>query len=193
MRHRVTQILLTMAGLVVLSGITLLGLSVVERDDRFCVACHLHDDKYDRFLATPQRDLTAAHHQKDVRCIDCHGGADAGMRLRVWTIAAVDTGKFLLGRYEEPKRMELPLRIKECSRCHTPILKNAPVLSAEQDEAQEGRAGNAYHAIRPHDTVKITCVRCHTSHTADSTKPLQFIARTTVEPICRECHKTLGE
>ena len=56
-----------------------------------------------------------------------------------------------------------------------------------------GRAGNAYHAIRSHDSVRTNCVQCHTSHTADGDPKAQFIARKRVEPICRECHKTLGE
>ncbi|MBI3827242.1 MAG: NapC/NirT family cytochrome c [Candidatus Rokubacteria bacterium] len=184
---------MALAGLVVVAALSVLGLAAKERDDRFCIACHLHDEKFERFTTTPARDLTAAHHVKDVRCIDCHGGADPPMRLRVWTIAAIDTGRFLLGRYKEPERMELPLRSKECTYCHTPIVKNAPALTAEQEEALEGRTGNTYHAIRPHDTVKITCVRCHTSHTPDSRPGLQFIARARVEPICRECHATLGE
>jgi predicted CXXCH cytochrome family protein len=89
--------------------------------------------------------------------------------------------------------MTLELRPKECTQCHTPILKGQPAITAEQEEALEGRAGNAYHAIRPHDSVRTNCVRCHTSHTTDGDPKAQFIARTRVEPICRECHKTLGE
>lgn len=193
MRRKVIWCVCLFAGLVVLSGIAALALAATERNDRFCIACHLHEAKFERFTTTPARDLTAAHHVKGVRCIGCHGGADPLMRLRVWRIAVIDTGRFLVGRYKEPERMELALRPKDCSICHTPILKNVPALSAEQDEALEGRAGNAYHAIRPHDTVKITCVRCHTSHTTDSEPRLQFIARARVEPICRECHATLGE
>jgi predicted CXXCH cytochrome family protein len=192
-RPRIAWTLRALAGLFVLGGLVLLGVAAKERDDRFCIACHLHDDKFERFTSAPARDLTAAHNAKNVRCIDCHGGADPVMRVRVWALAAFDTGKFLVGRYKEPERMELPLRPKECARCHTPILKNAPALTAEQEETLEGRAGDTYHAIRPHDTVKITCVSCHTSHTADSGPNLQFIARARVEPICRECHATLGE
>jgi predicted CXXCH cytochrome family protein len=42
-------------------------------------------------------------------------------------------------------------------------------------------------ALGPPDSTQ-----CHTSHTADSEPRLQFIARQRVEPICRECHATLG-
>ena len=182
-----------LAGLALFTSLFLLGLAAKERDDRFCIACHLHEEKFERFVSMPSTDLTGPHHAKDVRCIDCHGGADLPMRLRVWSQAAVDTGRFFVGRYRESDHMRVQLRAKECSQCHTPIMKNAPVLTAEQEEALEGRAGNAYHALRGHDTVRILCARCHPSHTTDGDPKAQFIARRVVEPLCRECHATLGE
>jgi predicted CXXCH cytochrome family protein len=183
-----------LAGSALIAGLSLAGLAAKERDDNFCVACHLHEEKFKRFTSVPFADLTGPHHAKDVRCIDCHGGADAPMRLRVWSLAAVDTGRYLVGSHREPDHMKLALRSKECTQCHTPIVKRPQaVLSAEQEEALEGRAGNAYHAIRPHDAVRMTCLRCHPAHTTDGDPKAQFIARKRVEPICRECHKTLGE
>ena len=185
--------LAVLVALAVLVPLFLVGLAAKERDNTFCISCHLHEDKFKRFTSTPFVDLTAPHHAKDVRCIDCHGGADLPMRLRVWTMSGIDAARYLIGQYGEPDHMRLPLRSKECSRCHTPILRSAPALSAEQEEALEGRGGNSYHSIQPHVTVRITCTRCHTSHTTDSEPRLQFIARSRVEPICRECHATLGE
>ncbi|MDP2702297.1 MAG: cytochrome c3 family protein [Candidatus Rokubacteria bacterium] len=194
MRHRTLGwCAIALAGLVLITGIAFAGLIATERNNRFCFACHLHEEKFKRFTSVPFTDLSGPHRAERVRCIDCHGGADVVMRLRVWSIAAVDTGKFLVGRYREPDHMRLQLRPKECTQCHTPILKRQPALTAEQEEALEGRAGNAYHAIRPHDSVRTTCVQCHTSHTTDGDPKAQFIARKRVEPICRECHKTLGE
>ncbi len=181
-----------LAGLVVITGVGFAGLIVKERDNRFCFACHLHEAKFERFTSVPFADLTGPHHAKRVRCIDCHGGADPVMRARVWSQAALDTGKFLVGKYQEPDHMKLELRPKECTQCHDPILKHAPALTAEQDEALEGRAGNAYHQIRSHDSVRINCVQCHTSHTTDGNPKAQFIARKRVQPICRKCHPTLG-
>ena len=134
-------------------------LAAKERDNNFCVSCHLHEEKFKRFTSVPLTDLTGPHHAKDVRCIDCHGGADFPMRLRVWTVAGIDTLRYLVGRYREPDQMRLPLRSKECSRCHTPILKSAAAVSAEEEESTEGRAGNTYHAIQAHGTVRITCLR----------------------------------
>ncbi len=116
------------------------------------------------------------------------------MRLRVWAVAGFDTLRFLAGLYREPDHMRLPLRDKDCRRCHTPILKSAPVaLSPEQEEALEGRTGNSYHAIRDHDAVRIACVRCHTSHGTDGEARFQFLARPRLLPLCRECHTSMGE
>ena len=190
-----------LAGLVLAALLLfLVGLAAKERDNRFCVSCHLseekplHEEKFNRFLASASRDLAGVHHaKKAVICIDCHGGADLPMRLQVWAVAAYDTVKFLAGRFKEPDHMRLPLRDKECSQCHTPILKSVPKLSAEQEEALEGRVADSYHGIKDHDTVKVACVRCHTSHTADGGAKTQFLARPRVQPICLECHKSLGD
>lgn len=190
-----------LAGLVLAALLLfLVGLAAKEKDNRFCVSCHLkgeeylHEEKFARFVASVSSDLAGAHYtKKAVRCIDCHGGADLPMRLRVWAVAAYDTGKFLVGRYKEPDHMQLPLRDNECGQCHTPILKTLPKLSAEQEEAVEGRVADSYHGIRDHDTVKITCVRCHTSHTTDGGAKTLFLARPRVQPICLECHKSLGD
>lgn len=170
------------------------ALAQKERDNRFCISCHLHEEKFTRFLAPVSRDLAGVHQgEKSVRCIDCHGGADPAMRARVWAMAAVDTAKFLIGRYREPDHMRLPLRDAECRQCHTPILQKAPSFPTGEGEMQSERSGNAYHAIRDHDGVTVACIRCHTSHTADGEARFGFLARSRVLPICRECHEQLGE
>jgi len=118
---------------------------------------------------------------------DLCGGADVVMRLRVWGVAGFDTLRFLVGRYEEPTGMRLPLRDAECRQCHDPIIR----VTLEQEEAQEGR-GDTFHAITEHRTVRTACVACHTSHTLGE-KRLQFIDRKIVLPICRRCHERMGE
>lgn len=162
-----------------------------EQDDRFCVSCHLHEEKFTRFQARPAAaDLAGAHHvnrRQAVRCIDCHGGAEAVMHLRVWAVAGFDTLRFLVGRYEEPRQMRLPLRDADCRQCHDPIVR----VSLEQEEAQEGR-GDTFHAISEHRTVRAPCVACHTAHTLGQ-KRLQFVDRRTALPYCRACHETMGE
>jgi hypothetical protein len=171
------------------------ALAAKERDNRFCIACHLHEEKFTRFLAPTSRDLAGVHHvKKAVRCIDCHGGADLSRHLAIWAVAGFDTLKFLAGYYEEPDHMRLPLRDPDCRQCHTPILKSAPVaLTPEQEEALEGRTGDSYHAMRDHNTVKISCVGCHPSHTIDGEARFQFLARPRLLPLCRDCHKSMGE
>jgi predicted CXXCH cytochrome family protein len=204
-------------GTFIVGVLFLAGLAAKERDDRFCVACHLHDEKFERLTASSTADLAGLHHNKkpEIGCIACHGGADLDMRLRVWTVAGIDTLKFLVGRYREPDHMRLPLRDAECRHCHTPILPAARPMSAPvpatgsapprpaaavdpsgestfaAEAETEGRSGNSYHAIREHDNVRVHCVRCHASHTTDSDAAIRFISKTVVVPICRECHKQM--
>ncbi len=183
-----------LAGAALLAGLFLAGLAARERDDRFCITCHLHEAKFTRFRSALPSDLAGAHHARDhVRCIECHGGADPLMRVRVWTVAGVDTLRFLVGRYVEPDHMRLPLRSAECRRCHTPILKRAPAPTGGYDDGTGEAGSDAYHAIRSHDSVRVTCARCHLSHATDSEPGLRFISRARVQPLCRECHDTLGE
>lgn len=161
-----------------------------EQNDLFCVACHLHEEKFVRSRARPSAtDLAGAHHasRQAVRCIGCHGGADGVRGLQIRALAAFDTLRFLTGRYEEPRRMRLAVRDAACRQCHEPIVR----VTREQEEAQEGR-GDSYHAITEHRTVKTTCAACHTSHTPGQ-KRLQFIDRPTALPICRACHEHMGE
>jgi predicted CXXCH cytochrome family protein len=184
-----------------LAVLFLIGLTAKERDNRFCVACHLHDEKFERLIASASTDLAGLHYRKDsaVRCIACHGGADLRMRLAVRADAWFDTMKFLAGAYAEPTHMRLLLRDAECRQCHTPILRMSGRGGPGPDddstfatEAEtEGRGGASYHAIREHDTVRIACVRCHTSHTTDSDVAHRFISKATVTPLCRECHKEM--
>lgn len=191
------------AGVLLVCALFVLGLAAKERDNRFCVACHLHDEKFERLTGAASTDLAGFHHAKDaaVGCIACHGGADTPMRLVVSAVAAIDTVKFFAGAYEEPTRMKLQLRDAECRQCHTPIIRrdsagagalesnDAAAIAAEAET--EGRASTAYHAIREHDTVRVACTACHASHTTGSDVASRFISKTAVVPICRECHKEM--
>ena len=193
----------------VTAGAFLAGLSAKERDNRFCVSCHLHEAKFGRLVGAPVTDLAGFHHAKDGRlgCIACHGGADPMMRVRVWSLAAFDTVKFLVGTYEEPTRMRLPLRDVDCRQCHTPILKESAAVAvpatrstpeaagAEASYMMEAPTGPgariSFHAFREHEAVNVRCVACHTAHTTDSASTEQFLSRPVVEPICRGCHRQL--
>src|SRR5439155_328531 len=80
------------AGALLLGTLFLTALAAKERDNRFCVSCHLHDEKFLRLTASEATDLAGFHHRKkaDVGCIACHGGADPLMRAKVWTVAGFD-------------------------------------------------------------------------------------------------------
>jgi predicted CXXCH cytochrome family protein len=177
----------------VITGLFLAGLVVKERDDRFCVACHLHEEKFKRFTARASSDLAGFHHRKDatVGCIACHGGATALTRATVWTVAGVDTLRFLAGAYAEPTRMRVSLGDADCGRCHTPILAPRARAPAGAEPQSAGNRETNYHAIRDHGPVNVRCVRCHTSHTTDSDERNRFISRSTIQPVCRECHKEM--
>ena len=205
-RRRLVWAAGAMAGASLVVGASLAVLAAKERDDRFCISCHLHQEKFDRFTASMATDLAGSHRVKDrqVGCIACHGGADAGMRVRVWALAAFDTAKYLAGVHEEPTGMRIQLRDIECRQCHTPILKSAAAgaqagsparVVDPSDESTFGAAAQSaptsYHALRDHDGVKVRCLRCHITHTTGSDAPNQFISRAIVQPVCRECHRHL--
>jgi hypothetical protein len=187
-----------LVGALLVGTLFLTALAAKERDNRFCVACHLHDAKFSRLVTAPATDLAGFHYQRkaDVGCIACHGGAGKARHLQVWLVAGVDTLGFLAGLAAEPTKLWLPLRDADCRPCHTPIEGARARGSVEPTgeatfaaEAQtEGRA-IAYHAIREHGTVPIACVRCHPSHTTGSDAGSHFIAKVTIRPLCRECHR----
>lgn len=197
-------------GALVIGVVFLTGLAAKERDDRFCVACHLHEAKFTRFTAAVPVDLAGAHRRADpaVECIGCHGGADLPMRLRVWSVAGFDTLRFLTGAYGEPNHMRLPLRDAECRRCHTPVVKPSPAAVAPAATAKPEQTAESllyggmpppetstgmitFHRIRDHETMSVTCVRCHATHVTGGDRAQRFIANPAVEPVCRECHPTL--
>jgi len=196
------------AGALLLGTLFLIALAAKERDNRFCVSCHLHDEKFLRLTASEATDLAGFHHLKkaEAGCIACHGGADPVMRAKVWTVAGVDTLRFLAGTYREPTQMRLPLRDAECRQCHTPILGRPtssnpaataakPVDATDESVAAEaeteGRGGTSYHAIREHDTVRVACIRCHSTHTTDANAADKFLSRPRIATICRDCHKQM--
>jgi predicted CXXCH cytochrome family protein len=195
------------AGALLLGSLFLVALAVKERDNRFCVSCHLHDEKFERLVAATPTDLSGQHHRQDatVGCIACHGGATLERLAIVWTVAGFDTLKFLAGAYREPRDMRLPLPDLECRQCHSPIIRTASDRPAPgpraidptddftfaAEAATEGRGGGSYHAIREHDTVPVRCVSCHASHTTDSDAANRFVSKAAVAPICRECHKEM--
>lgn len=152
-----------------------------ERHDRFCVACHLHEQKYKEFTApvSGQVSLAAKHHaSKGVRCIDCHGGEGVFGRAAVLTLAAADTLKYVSGWYREPERLRVPLSDRACTKCHEATL------------VPTGAYATAYHALTPHATLPIACIACHAVH-APGNPRLKFLDEARVVPICKRCHPAM--
>lgn len=152
----------------------------LERRDPFCIACHLHEEIYVRFRRPAGRsvDLAGAHAAAGVRCIGCHGGADAWARAKIWTVAARDAAKYLASRYREPDHMTLPLSDADCRWCHARI---------DDGDWQVRRVGWFHapqHAGLPE---KSACVDCHRAH-PPAAPTRGFLSAAAVLPRCYLCH-----
>ena len=148
----------------------------LEEDNRFCIACHLHERTLENFLTdTPTLvALAGAHHQGEVKCIDCHIGATLTDKLIVKAIAGWDTLKYFSGRFKEPDHLRFPLGDRMCLKCHT-------------DGGQSQTRAGAFHNEVNHRGMPFECVMCHQSHPRRDPATL-FLEQTIVRPVCQECH-----
>jgi len=155
-----------------------------ESQNSFCTSCHLdahtplHAELRRNFESKPAVNLASAHfaHDQGFRCIDCHRGASFPNRVRVKLLAMRDTAVYLLGRFEEPRRMEHPLWNEDCTQCH---LKYEPERDAD------------FHAIEVHNlpNFQLNCVQCHEAHPTGRSAELAFLAREPLLEQCRNCHE----
>ncbi len=167
-------------------------LSHLERDNRFCIACHrpdgqrLHGELFDRYEAKPPVNLSAARAaaKNAAKCIDCHGGLGVVGRSRILFIAAWDSLRYVAGRFGEPERMAVPLRDPDCVQCHTDYN-----VGPWPEGGQAG--GRDFHKHPDHRVLPITCVDCHTSHVRGDPR-IAFLENAVVLPLCRRCHKEMG-
>lgn len=153
----------------------------LEQRDRFCIACHLHEQKYKDFTAPTSEQITLAarhHAPKGVRCIDCHGGEGVVGRATILALAATDTLKYLVGRYREPEHLRVPLDDRACTKCHEAALVST------------GSYAQAYHALTPHATLSIACATCHIVH-APGNPRVKFLDEARVMPVCKRCHPAM--
>lgn len=168
----------------------------MERDNDFCTSCHLspgvplHIDIRRAFDATEPTTLAAVHAVARVesrgigpaaafRCIDCHGGTSAIGRLRVKALAAKDAFWYLLGRFEEPTRMNTPLWDEDCTKCH-----------GDFDEREvEAFESPRFHQLAVHNVeLGVACVECHQVHTSGGDSDAYFIRAGWVREKCAICH-----
>jgi hypothetical protein len=149
----------------------------LEHDNRFCIACHLHQKIFDNFMAsTPLVTMAGAHqHKGEVKCIDCHIGATVTDKLIVKGISARDTFWYFLGDYKEPDHLEFPLGDRTCLKCHP-------------DGGQSKTRSGAFHNDPNHRQMRFECVACHQSHPVRDAGTL-FFDQALVRPVCQECHK----
>jgi nitrate/TMAO reductase-like tetraheme cytochrome c subunit len=150
----------------------------LEQDNRFCIACHLHETIFDNFLARDPRLVTMAgahHHKGEVKCIDCHVGATVTDKLIIKGIAGWDTVRYFLGDFKEPDHLRFPLGDRTCLKCHA-------------DGGQSQTRPEAFHNDPNHRHMRFECVACHQSHPVRDPGTL-FLDEAIVKPICQACHK----
>ena len=152
-----------------------------ERDNAFCVSCHLHEKLLATFEAgaTQATDLSAVHFAAldEPRCIACHKGEGTVERAKVLAVAGWDAVEYLAGDRHEPDHSHVPIADVGCTHCHDQ-------LGARPD-------GPDFHQRAEHRNLPITCVSCHQAHRAGDPKQ-SFLAEAHVVPECRTCHPDLA-
>jgi hypothetical protein len=153
-----------------------------EKQNRFCVSCHLHEALLKTFEdgAEHARDLSAVHFaaMDAPRCIECHKGEGTIERAKVLAVAGRDSVKYLLGVHEEPDHSDVPIVDAACTRCHRVLGDPAHGTAAE------------FHQRSEHHQLPIRCIVCHQAHKGGD--PAQsFLVEAHVLGACRQCHATM--
>jgi len=167
--------------LVALAGVSFLAAVDVtdrmEQDNRFCIACHLHEAISGTFHSVNGQVMTLAGSHNvwaATKCIDCHIGATIQDKVIMKTIAGRDTIAYLLGAYKEPEALRYPLGDRTCLKCHP-------------DGGQNPQRADAFHNVPYHRDPRNQCSDCHRSH-AEAPEEARFLPRETVKPLCDSCH-----
>lgn len=186
MRRLQRWLILLLVGLPCLGVVAFGGGMVVtdalEQRNTFCIACHLHEQKFADFhpVHDQVRTLAAAHNlpgERNVKCIDCHIGATFGDKLVVKMLAARDTLTYLFGTFTEPTQLHFALGSRTCLKCHP---------SGGQNPEQD----NAFHNAPHHRNMPPLCYDCHTVHPTSSVAT-RFLRQVAVKPHCDQCHQAM--
>jgi len=167
----------------------------MERNDDFCVSCHIEPDRplhaaiRSDFDARPPASLAALHRSTGERglevfhCIDCHGGVSLHGRARVKALAVKDAFFYAIGRFEEPTEMRWPLWDEDCRQCH-----------ARFDESEVAAWGSPrFHQLSVHNVeLGVDCVACHEAHEAGNPEGYHLRAPV-VRRQCARCHSEYEE
>jgi len=153
----------------------------LERDNRFCISCHLHDGIYEDYYSPEGQivSLAAAHRVIDepVPCIDCHMLEGLVGRTTTMMISTRDTLKLLLRLHETEPDFLPPLPDPYCTKCHA----ERELVSLE--------AGD-YLPLTEHLDLEILCTECHAGHPPGDPE-LLYMDEEKVVRHCERCHPEL--
>ncbi len=158
-----------------------------DQDNRFCVACHLHEDFYRRTLARPAATLAAAHYRAagpghPERCFTCHSGEGLIGWSQVTLWSAWDAARWVVGDRHEPTSMRAPLDNRACLKCHAAGVRGI----------KSGEETLRYHELSDHREITTPCVLCHETHEPGH-RTRNFLDDATVRVQCQRCHRDLEE
>jgi nitrate/TMAO reductase-like tetraheme cytochrome c subunit len=161
------------------------AVKVADQDNRFCVACHLHEDIYRTTLAAPPASLAAAHSRAPgpdhpERCFTCHSGEGVVGWSQVTLLSAWDAGRWVFGDRHEPASMRLPIENAACLKCHAAAVKGN---RSEEETAK-------YHELSAHRGVRLACVSCHVTHSRGERRK-DYLDDAVVRARCQGCHHDL--
>jgi hypothetical protein len=174
-----------------LAAVAVLFTAAVKYQDEnngFCIACHLHQQIYDRMVGTPSATLAAAHfHQHGrptqmghhpERCFTCHSGEHVSGWTQVTALSAWDAARWVAGDRHEPTHMRLALSNDACLKCHAADIGGH--TSADETEK--------FHELADHRQVKTACITCHVVHSQGEASK-HFLDDAVVREQCTRCHR----
>jgi nitrate/TMAO reductase-like tetraheme cytochrome c subunit len=187
LRRRATLLAAAALGLVGLGAVSWSASDRVERENSFCLSCHLtpevrlHDAVGRDFAERPPASLAARHAEAeaDFRCIDCHGGTSWPGRLRVKLSAASDAFWYVSGHFDEPDRMTTPLWDEDCRKCHP---------SLGEKHARDWDSISFHEVVAHRENLGVACVDCHRVHDTDVDPEASFLHAGHVREQCASCH-----
>ena len=156
-----------------------------DHDNRFCIACHLHQDIYRRTVGAPPGTLAAGHYRAGgprhpERCFTCHSGEGVVGWSQVTLLSAWDAARWVAGDRHEPTSMRLPLTNQACLKCH----------AAEVRGTKSENETTKYHELSQHRGITVPCFACHVVH-APGARGKLYLDNATVRARCQACHRDL--
>jgi len=163
------------------------GARQLEADNSFCISCHdngqpMHQSQYQQLTHGSGGTLAAAHRglvrvdgeRRQMRCIDCHRGADQAEQMRLDWLSIKDLGVQLIGQGHEPERASFIISDAVCQGCHAGALEGT------------------FHRINAHiGGLLIGCVACHRGHEPGEGPVATDPSHT--KRLCANCHPGLAD